>query len=497
MKNLVNTNLSGEIRPTSEQTAAVDLFKSGGNLAIEAGAGTGKTSTLKLISDSTKMNGQYLAFNKAIVTDSAAKFPKNIKCQTAHSLAWGKIVGPNQALKDRLNAPRQKLSEVSNRLKLSGFSYVVNGESKFLDADRVAAVVNNTVYNFCCSADREVTTRHMPFMDGLDEPEKWTNHNALATYIAPIAQRAWEDISSDNGRLQFKHEHYLKMYQLSDPIIPKNFILFDEAQDANPVMLDIVNQQDAQLIFVGDTNQQIYEFTGAVNAMASLDKENVTYLTKSFRFGEVIANAANSILDLIGADIRLVGYEKIKSEIGIASKPNCILVRTNAGAVNTIISQLMLNRKVGYVGNVQEIITFVRACAELQQGKRTMHPELMCFESWDELVEYAEMVNDRSLTLMIKLINQYTAGKIIESFNRLVPENKAEIVVSTAHKAKGREWDAVYLSGDFPDEMECQSPSEQRLLYVAVTRAQKLLDVSQINIFDKVYQEMQDANKTV
>lgn len=490
MKNLIKTNLSGDIRPTQEQQSAIDLFKSGGNLAIEAGAGTGKTSTLKLIADSTKMSGQYLAFNKSIVVDSSEKFPSNVKCQTAHSLAWGKVVGPSQAFKDRLNAPRQKLSDIADTLGVSGFTYIVNGQSKFLTADRVAAVVNGAVYNFCCSADREVTKRHMPFLDGLDEVESWTNHNALGSIIIPLAQKAWDDVSSHKGKLQFKHEHYLKIYQLNDPVIKKNFILFDEAQDANPVMLDIVNQQDAQLIFVGDSNQQIYEFTGAINAMASLDKENTTYLTKSFRFGDVVANAANQILDMIGSDIKLIGYEKITSAIGYAPSPDCILVRTNAGAVNVIIAQLMLNKKVGYVGDVQEIIKFVSACNDLQQGRKTFHPELMCFDSWDELVLYAEMVDDRSLTLMIKLINQYTAGKIISSFSQLVKEKDAAVVVSTAHKAKGREWNSVRIYDDFPDELESASPSEQRLMYVAVTRAQKLLDVSSVNIFDKVYQEM-------
>jgi hypothetical protein len=41
--------------------------------------------------------------------------------------------------------------------------------------------------------------------------------------------------------------------------------------------------------------------------------------------------------------------------------------------------------------------------------------------------------------------------------------------VSTAHKAKGREWNAVKLAGDFA-EMQ-PSPSETRLRYVAYTRA--------------------------
>lgn len=54
-----------------------------------------------------------------------------------------------------------------------------------------------------------------------------------------------------------------------------------------------------------------------------------------------------------------------------------------------------------------------------------------------------------------------------------------EVVISTAHKAKGREWDSVRLAGDFkhPDDMDT---ADLRLTYVAVTRAKEKLDISQI-----------------
>lgn len=38
--------------PTPEQLEAIRLFSTGASLAIEAGAGTGKTSTLKLMAES-------------------------------------------------------------------------------------------------------------------------------------------------------------------------------------------------------------------------------------------------------------------------------------------------------------------------------------------------------------------------------------------------------------------------------------------------------------
>ena len=66
-------------------------------------------------------------------------------------------------------------------------------------------------------------------------------------------------------------------------------------------------------------------------------------------------------------------------------------------------------------------------------------------------------------------------------------ERDAEIVVSTAHKAKGREWDVVRLAGDFKDPFiynkkttQWEASEEKRnLLYVAATRAKKTLYANQ------------------
>jgi len=59
----------------------------------------------------------------------------------------------------------------------------------------------------------------------------------------------------------------------------------------------------------------------------------------------------------------------------------------------------------------------------------------------------------------------------------MVPESQADLVISTAHKAKGREWDRVQLASDFPARDRCDD-ADRKLLYVAVTRAKLVLDVT-------------------
>jgi superfamily I DNA/RNA helicase len=64
-------------------------------------------------------------------------------------------------------------------------------------------------------------------------------------------------------------------------------------------------------------------------------------------------------------------------------------------------------------------------------------------------------------------------------------EREADIVISTAHKAKGREWDTVALMDDFlpsrPAEDGAPPPiddAELRLFYVALTRGRVAVDAA-------------------
>ena len=44
-------------------------------------------------------------------------------------------------------------------------------------------------------------------------------------------------------------------------------LLWDEAQDMNPAMLDVFLKQFKPKLVVGDSHQQIYRFRGAVDAL--------------------------------------------------------------------------------------------------------------------------------------------------------------------------------------------------------------------------------------
>jgi len=110
------------------------------------------------------------------------------------------------------------------------------------------------------------------------------------------------------------------------------------------------------------------------------------------------------------------------------------------------------------------------------------HPELAAISSWDDLVLLAE-AGFAGVKALISLAKRYPLAELAAKLRQIqTPEDEALVVFSTAHKAKGREWDAVVVWSDFPNwwvpsrDGEGEGGiEEENLLYVAMTRARKHL----------------------
>lgn len=472
--------------PTDEQRAALDLFLRGESMVIDAGAGTGKTSTLVLLAAGTRARGRYLAFNKAIVTDVAGRLPERCPASTAHSMAFQAV---GKRYRHRLNSPRMKSMMIARQLGISPLDIAYGGQRKGLAAGWLAGQVMRAVTRYCQTADDDPGRQHFPYVEGIDVPtadgkRTYANNDRLRAHLEAALGKAWADVASTTGQLPFKHEHYLKLWQLDRPRIEADYILFDEAQDANPVMAAVVAAQDhAQRVYVGDENQAIYEWTGAVNAMGGFDAEHRTQLSQSFRFGHGIAERANEILEVLDAGLRLRGLDSIASTVGElddGEQPDALLCRTNAAALGAVLAAQAEGQPVHLVGGGTEVAAFARAAIDLKAGRGTTHYELSCFDSWGEVQDYCrDDVNGDELALMVRLIDEFTAPTILKAVDGTTPEGDGVLTVSTAHKSKGREWGIVKIGGDFADVE--QSTPELRLRYVAMTRARWHLDASALD----------------
>jgi hypothetical protein len=470
-------------QPTNEQQQAIDAFRTGKNMVLEAGAGTGKTSTLKLLAAAMpERKGLYLAFNKSVAVEAQSSFPANVTCSTVHSVAYRQVV--DSVRRRRLNGNRQTGTEAARLLDIHG-SFRVSDDMVLAPAQLVRIVLD-TVGKFCHSADTEITRRHVPFQEwSAGHPEV---HDRLVSETLPFARKAWADVTSPSGKLKYQHDHYVKEWALTNPRLKYDFIMVDEAQDSDPVLVGVVSKQThAQIVAVGDRNQAIYGWRGAVDAMDAFGAEHHLFLTQSFRFGSSVASEANKWLSALDAELRITGLGG-PDQVGPDDRPNAVLCRTNAGAIDQVMSFIADGKRPALVGGAEAMRKFAEAAADLQSGRSTWHPDLCVFRNWTQVQQYVkEDVNGGDLKVQVDLVDRHGTAAIIDACSATVPENRADVIVSTAHKAKGREWDRVRIHNDFPEPGEGKkiSDAEAMLAYVAVTRAKKHLDNDGLSWIDE------------
>src|SRR5690606_24289351 len=128
------------------------------------------------------------------------------------------------------------------------------------------------------------------------------------------------------------------------------------------------------------------------------------------------------------------------SVVGPVERANAVLTRTNGGAASEVLSAQKAGRRVALVGGGDDIRRLAQACEDMRAGRRTSHPELVAFRSWAEVQDYAEHDSSGSdLKAFVRLVDRHGPDVVIEAMDRLDTEKRAQLTVSTAHKAKGRE----------------------------------------------------------
>ncbi|WP_234851503.1 3'-5' exonuclease [Sinorhizobium meliloti] len=216
--------------------------------------------------------------------------------------------------------------------------------------------------------------------------------------------------------------------------------------------------------------------------MESIDTEASTHLTTSFRFGNAIADLATRMLVKLGETQSVKGNPNILSRIG-KTNPSAVLARTNATTIGAVIEALDEGRKPHLVGDKTELMDMLRGVQALKNDEPSTCPAFFGFKSWNAVVEFARTDEGAHLVTFVNLLDKHSEKQLMWALNRTVDEEKADLVISTGHKSKGREWKSVRLMDDFlrssPGEKKGggPDPAEMRLLYVALTRAKEVLEV--------------------
>lgn len=490
-----------EIRLTAEQAAAVDVAASGETFVLDAPAGSGKSSTAVEMAKAIK-HGRvlYLVYNRAAKDDAMGKFPGNTTIKTTAALGWAAF-GKDPGYERRMNFREAPRVPASMTAKLAGVTKPLDLGSGMMPIPPhlLARWAMNAIEKFCYSNDKVITDKHVPMYEipaGLNPAQA----EYLRQEIRKLAWKIWLQAIQPGSQHKFTLDYAYKMFISTSPQLGYDTVIVDEAQDSNMATHKMVSSQMAQQIVIGDPAQQLYAWRGAVDIMGKFEGERLQ-LTQSFRFGEAIAEEAEKWLAHTGTGIHIKGLSGVDSKVmdGGMALPNAVLCRTNAKAMAAAIEWMEMGQKVAIVGGTQSLKDLAFAAIDLRQGKPSTHPELIAFKNWAELMAFTEEPGGGDLKALVQLIMQYGSSELIRACNSLVDERRGypDIVVSTAHKAKGREWGDVMVADDFKEPADVEDPftgeatpgpintSDAMLHYVTVTRARKALDRGSLEWIDR------------
>lgn len=491
---ILNNQRGINMKPTKEQSdiinKACDMETK--ILSINAGSGCGKTSSLKMVSDSLKKPSLYLAFNKSMADEASKKFGDHVDCMTTHSLAYRKV---GRMYQHKLKRPTGRYmnvavtgSEIARYFKLPDFIIDMDNLDDYLNKNFVGQLIKETVARFEQSDSELISAKMIPSYR-INKLEK--EHNDFPTkrfskMIVRYANELWEERIDNTSPVLITHDTYLKLYQLKGYKLDHYEVIYlDEAQDTSTCVLSIFNNQTHALkILVGDKFQNIYAWRGSVNAMNSVEGVQGV-LTKSFRFGQPLADIANKILL---NQFTLTGNEDKETKVGMNTdnvidydKPYTILYRTNMELILQALPMLEKGESVDVNLDTYDFVQKLKSLQELKNDnlKGVKHEEILPFINWWSVIQEAK--TDPELSRLTKIVEQGDTERVIQCLHNYKVTGKEKVSMITAHRSKGLEFDQVVLAEDFPSNYDSKgkfiglNEQETNLLYVAATRAKNAL----------------------
>ena len=494
-----------EYEPSQYQKAIFDYIQhEKGNLVVEAAAGSGKTYTLVKALSLIPQDKRVLmtAFNKDIVkelTKKVKEFP-NVEVRTLHGLGMilttrglgiGGMKPEGYKYTQLIYNHWQDLTKTNiNKLSRNARKSFVENTKKLVDFGRFYLATTRSEmielmvkYDIPCVADE---------MD-------------VALKVMAIGGKNLDSIDYTD-MIWMPHIYDLHLQECE-----YDFIMVDECQDLNVAERNLVLRclkEGGRLIAVGDSNQCIYGFSGSdpdsFRAIQSIPNTVSMPLSISYRCPESVVKFAQNLVPSIEA--------KQGAEEGVildcvslddVHDGDMVLCRNNAPLLQ-VYCKLLEQGKRAYIRgsdvgkNLQNIVigthkdylhtnlkrdgVFIRLYEDLFNSRKAIMERYGISQEDAMKHETIQAKLDMIRALEVLGADLTTTEELTKKIEDIFPKNdKGEgIMLSTVHKAKGLEADNVFIacaslmpSKSALDEWQVQQ--ERNLMYVAYTRAKKVL----------------------
>lgn len=428
------------------QLAAVTTTS--GAVAIYAGAGSGKTRVLT--------SRIAYAVNQKVVN------PKNILAVTFTTRAADEMALRLAQLGIRDLAVRTFHSAAFRQLKFF-WPEVVGGAVPKITTDKYS-LVKAALLKVGGGQDSQ------SIKDAVSEIEKAKVNRIdpqdLAVGKIQDAYQVYLDKNDELNQIDFEDALLLLVAMLEEhPNLARrvqnafSWFSVDEYQDVNPLqqnLLDLWLGNSQEVCVVGDTAQTIYSFAGAsaenlLNFTERYPRASVFKLNRNYRSAGEIVSAANKVLSAMGSS--RAGIGGLVSTRAITGEVKLERYNSDWHEAQVIAKKIQTLIKAG--ANPAEIAVLYRINWQAEVLKKAFDAE--------------------SIPYWLQSTDRYDFKQRVEP----------RVSLATMHATKGLEWQTVFLiglsEGILPISQaisEDEILEEQRLFYVAITRARDNLFLS-------------------
>ena len=530
------------VNSNPEQRAVLESIDNHHRIVVEALAGTGKTTVMKGLGYKFSDSGKkvlYLAFNREIVEETKRDVRGKFDCYTAHGFARRHSTGE---VKKKFDETNGMFLRDSRAMKLLGIDrmvefadVVIDGDSDDVDhlqqlssrrggnkeARRPPSIPGAILWDAVDSIfshfqkSTEATITHEFVRHGIDRFLSWpwnsTGFQESASVVDYLVEKAtdyWQrTIDCSSREFPLHHDTYLKLWQLTSPVLTYDVVLFDEAQDADPVMIDVIQNQRCAVVWCGDSQQQIYSWRGAVNTMSVVHRDIEFSIQTTQRFGAPIDVVANAFLALV-TDKRIRPNPAIESNVVRFGMPIEIgpgedrfppvdleIFRSNVKLLMRFIKLAERNVKVSVLADLRRIEALLEDLRRVLGGETAQSSALASFSSFLEVVAFVNRQKRRQaknpyavmpdwipasialLDLEVPKIQGYfvedpskfgtgeTWKRLSDAVKSAVEVENPDVTLATAHKSKGLSADTVRVDSDFAlGSLYEDSPSVERAI---------------------------------
>jgi superfamily I DNA/RNA helicase len=513
--------------PSAAQQAFFDFIENGsGSALLEAVAGAGKTTTC--LQGISRMPGSVWmgVYNKKNAEEMKARAAKmselagrpDVSFSTFHAAGFQAL----RMVSKRVQTDQKKVQKILDNLILEreAADKVTRYDLRDMEGTilKIISMAKNRGIGAVTKIDDVDAWYDMISHFDLDAqlPEEANLTTAVAFARTALARsNNMIDVIDFDDMVYLPLVHRLKLAQ-------NDWVIVDEAQDTNPTRRALAGALLApggRLIAVGDPHQAIYGFTGADNdALDQLGREHGAIrlpLSVSYRCPRAVIRHAQRIVSHIESHEDAIEGSVTTEDFGdfLADLPHtpkgeyaetAILCRNNKYLVSLAFKMIRMGLPARMEGRAIGD-GLIRLCNRWNSVKTLVALENKLNEYLDREVakfmdrgqeDKADRLNDQVETLFVIMDRARAQGMsrvedMVEMIRNLFTDGASKagcITLASCHRAKGLEWNNVYLLGRdtlMPSKFAKQAwqkAQEINLAYVAVTRAKvNLIEVTGVH----------------